>query len=167
MTLALHSRDRWARFIWAKAHSSAFPDKTKQLLAAYRSNPEKYMKYAKFTDTVVSASQVGDELLKTPPPARLPSTSDELSSMRSDLRIDSWGHPFCIVSTDELAFVVSFGPDAHAPFACHTLRIGNEIRKSERRIFQTPSGEVVLKIDRRAAAPSLSQVLSSPPSTRD
>jgi len=62
--------------------SRTFPDKTKQLLAAYRSNPERYIKYAKFTDTVVSASQVGDELLKTPPPARLPSTSDELSSMR-------------------------------------------------------------------------------------
>jgi hypothetical protein len=144
-----------------------FPDKANQLLAAYRSNPEKYIKYAKFSDTVLSASQVGDELLKTPPPTRLPSTSDELSSMRSDLRRDSWGHPFCIVSTDKLAFVVSLGPEVHAPFTCHTLHIDNEIRKSERRIFQTPSGEVVLKIDRSAATPSLSQALSSLPSTRD
>src|SRR5579859_5973268 len=143
------------------------PDKTKQLLAAYRRNPEKYIKYAKLTETVFSASQVGDELLKTPPPAKLPSTSDELSSMRSDIRRDSWGHPFCIVSTDKLAFVVSLGPDAHAPFACYTIHIGNEIRKSERRVFQTPSGEVVLKIDRSAATPSLSQALSSLPPSRD
>jgi hypothetical protein len=144
-----------------------FPDKTNQLLAAYRSNPEKYIKYAKFTDTVLSASQVGDELLKTPPPAELPSTSDELSSMRPDLRRDPWGHPFCIVSTDKLVFVVSFGPEAHPPFTCQTLRIDNEIRKSERRIFQTPSGEVVLKIDRNSTTHSLSQALSSLPSTPD
>jgi hypothetical protein len=142
-----------------------FPDEANQLLAVYRSNPEKYIKYAKLTDTVFSASQVGEELLKTPPPAKLPSTSDELSSMRSDIRRDSWGHPFCIVSTEKLVFVVSFGPETGPPFNCQTLRIDNAIRKSERRIFQTRSGEVVLKIDGVTATHSLSQVLSSLQST--
>jgi hypothetical protein len=150
----------------ALANGRTFPDETNQLLAAYRSNPEKYIKYAKFSDTVLSASQVGDELLKTPPPVELPSTSDGLSSMRPDLRRDPWGHPFCIISIDKLVFVVSFGPDAR-PFTCQKLHIDNEIRKSERRIFQTSSGEVVLKIDRSTSTHSLSQALSSLPSTPD
>ena len=142
-------------------------DKTKQLLAAYRTDPEKYLKYAKFSDTVLAASQVGEELLKTPSPSPLPSTSDEISSMRPDLRRDPWGHAFCIVSDDSQIFVVSFGPNGQAPFACQRIHIGNEMRKSERRVFQMPSGEVLLKIRRDSATHALSQVVSSVSSTPD
>ena len=144
-----------------------FPDKTKQMLAAYRSHPEKFLTYAKFSDTVLAASQVGEELLKTPPPSRLPTTSDALSSMRQDLRRDPYGHSFCIVSSDNQIFVVSFGPDGHAPFSCQRIHIHNEMRKSERRVFQMPSGEVVLKISRDSSTHALSQVLSSVSSTPD
>ena len=144
-----------------------FPDKTKQMLAAYRSHPEKFLTYAKFSDTVLAASQVGEELLKTPPPSRLPATSDALSSMRQDLRRDPYGHPFCIVSNDNQIFVVSFGPDGHAPLSCQRIHIDNEMRKSERRVFQMPSGEVVLRISRDSSTHALSQALSSVSSTPD
>jgi hypothetical protein len=152
-------------YLSALANAKAHSDKINQVLAAYRSDPEKYKKYAKLADTILNASHVGDELLKTRPPARLPRTSDGLSSMRLDLRRDPWGHPFCIVSTDKLILVVSLGPEAHSPFSCQRLHLNNDLRKSERRIFQTPSGELVLKIDRGTTTPSLSQALSVVPST--
>jgi hypothetical protein len=140
------------------------PDKAKELLAAYRGDPEKYKKYASLADTVLSASRVGDELLKIPPPIQLPTRSDELGSLRPDFRLDAWGHPFCIISTDNLIAVVSPGPEAHGPISCQKLNIKKkEIRKSERRIFQTAAGEIVLKINREDNHPSLSQALSTSP----
>jgi hypothetical protein len=144
--------------------SGTLPDKAKELLAAYRKDPEKYKKYASLADTVLSAARVGDELLKIPPPTQLPARSDELGSLRPDLRLDEWGRPFCIISTDNLIAVVSPGPEAHGPISCQKPNIKEkEIRKSERRIFQTAAGEVVLKIDRGDTNHSLSQALSTSP----
>jgi len=144
--------------------SGTLLDTAKELLAAYRRNPEKYKKYASLADTVLNASRVGDELLKIPPPTQLPTRSDELGSLRPDLRLDAWGRPFCLISTDNLIAVVSTGPEAHGPISCQKLNIKEkEIRKSERRIFQTAAGEVVLKIDRGNTNHSLSQALSTSP----
>ena len=47
------------------------------------------------------------------------------------------------------------------------FHIDNEMRKSARRVFQRPSGQVVLRISRDSSTHALSQVLSSGSSTPD
>jgi hypothetical protein len=60
--------------------------------------------------------------------------------------------------------VVSLGPEARGPSSCQKLNIKEkELRKSEKRIFQSAAGEVVLKIDRGGDNHSLSQALSTSP----
>jgi len=148
------------------AHPEKSPsavDKGKDLLTAYRKDPERFRGYSNLLDTALNASIVGDAALQMRLPSAMPSTSEGITSVRRDQKIDSWGHPFCLMAAGDRFAVISAGPDATTPISCLNLHIAKkEILSSERKLYQRPSGEVVLILDLNSPKRAAEQALQQP-----
>jgi hypothetical protein len=86
------------------------------LIKAYQENPQKFKRYAEMLDTAMNAKKVGEVLLQQTA-SRAPETSESLA-METNLRVDAWGNPFCIIPVGARVAVVGGGP---ARLSCHAL----------------------------------------------
>ncbi|HUJ31713.1 MAG TPA: hypothetical protein VLY23_10570 [Candidatus Acidoferrum sp.] len=135
-------------------------EKARTLMAAYGKDPGKFKKYAALFDTAVNAGAVGDAVLQMPPSARLPANSLGLRSLRGDQRVDAWGHPYCLLTSRNLLAVISLGPEAKTAATCRNLEISKEkIFSAQRNLYERPSGEVILIVDRTSRDPSIKQAM--------
>lgn len=135
----------------------------KSLLAAYRKDPEKFKKYSALLETALNAFIVGDAIRQIPPSAQLPSDSLGVTSVRGDQKVDSWGHPYCLLASGNQFAIVSLGPEAKTPASCQNLIASKKnIFSAPRKLFQHPSGEVVLIVDRSSQKRSVEQAMQRP-----
>lgn len=110
------------------------------LIKAYQENPQKFKRYAEMLDTAMNAKKVGEVLLQQTA-SRPPRTSESLP-METNLRVDAWGSPFCIIPVGARVAVVSGGP---ARLSCDALPLtAAQIAGSHRNIYAGPSGIVVV-----------------------
>lgn len=110
------------------------------LIEEYRKNPQKFKRYALMLDTAMNAKQVGYVLSRraaTP----LPRTSESLA-MDSNLKVDAWGRPFCIIDASGKVAVVSGGP---SKLSCDALQLTpQQIISSAKDVYAGPSDVVVV-----------------------
>lgn len=110
------------------------------LIEAYKRNPQEFKLYAQMLDTAVNARQVGqavDHLTGSHPPR----DSSQLA-IDSQIKVDAWGDPFCIIPISGRIAVVSGGP---SKISCDALPVSIEqIEKSDRNIFAGSSHLVVV-----------------------
>jgi hypothetical protein len=135
----------------------------KSLLAAYRKDPEKFNRYSALLETALNASAMADALRQIPTSARLPSDSLGVTPLRKDQEIDAWGHPYCLLASGSLLAVVSLGPEAKSPASCQNLAVSRrDISLAPRKLYERPSGEVMLIIDRSSQKRSIDQAMERP-----
>jgi hypothetical protein len=135
----------------------------KNLLAAYRKDPEKFKKYGALLETALNAFVVGDAIRQIPSSAKLPSDSLGVTSVRGDQKLDSWGHFYCLLASGNKFAIVSLGPEAKIPASCQNLIASQkDIFSAPRKLFQRPSGEVVLIVDRSSQKRSVEQAMQRP-----
>jgi hypothetical protein len=129
------------------AHDNVI-DMGKELIAAYRKDPETYKRNARVFETYSNAFDVGRTALNDA--ASRPATSSaELASLAPDTRMDAWGHPFCLVAAKDRIAIISGGSRADVSTSCNDTGVSKrEIRSSERNFYESPSGKLVLIIDR-------------------
>jgi hypothetical protein len=89
-------------------HNSNAIDMGKELMTAYRKDPETYKRNAKVFETYAAAFDVGRVALSNSAPVR-PISSANLAALAPDKRLDAWGHPFCLMVTDNQIAVISGG----------------------------------------------------------
>jgi hypothetical protein len=110
------------------------------VIEAYKRNPQEFKLYAQMFDTAVNAKRVGqavDQLIGSRPPL----DSSHLA-MDSDIKVDAWGDPFCIIPITGRIAVVSGGP---SKIGCDALPVSiDQIEKSDRNIFAGPNHLVVV-----------------------
>ena len=135
------------------AHDNVI-DMGKELVAAYRKDPETYKRNAKVFETYSNAFDVGRAALNDP--ASRPATSSaELASLAPDKRMDAWGHPFCLMAAKDRIAIISGGSRVDVPTSCNNTGISErEIRGSEYNFYESPSGKLVLILDRDSTKPS-------------
>jgi hypothetical protein len=96
-------------------------------LEFYQKNPERMQQDQKYFDTWSTALTIADTAQK---PGNQMTRSWVSSAMLSWIapsqRIDSWGHYFCVQSTQEYAAVISPGPQAEKPLACSTVELSEK-----------------------------------------
>ena len=135
----------------------------KGLLAAYRKDPEKFRRYSALLETALNSSTVADALRQTPTSAKLPSDSLGVTSLRRDQEIDAWGHPYCFLASGDLLAVISLGPEAKSPASCRTLAASRrDVFSAPRKLYERPSGEVILIVDRTSQKRSIEQAMERP-----
>jgi hypothetical protein len=138
-------------------------EKSKNLLAAYRKDPEKFKRYGALLETATNAFAVGDAIRQLQSSAALPSDSLGLTSLRDDQKVDSWGHPYCLLASGNLIAIVSLGPEAKTPAFCRSLTISKkDIFSAPRKLFEHPSGEVVMIVDRTSPNRAVEQAMQRP-----
>jgi hypothetical protein len=117
----------------------------KELLTAYRKDPETYNRNARVFETYSNAFDVGRAAFSTAASARPVTSSAELASLAPDKRLDAWGHPFCLMVANNRIAVISGGSRADAPTSCSNTGVSKrEIRSSEYNFYESPSGKLVL-----------------------
>ncbi len=135
----------------------------KSLLAAYRKDPEKFKKYSGLLETALNASAVGDGVRQIPAPVKLPSDSLGVTSLRDDQKIDAWGHPYCLLASGNLLAIISLGPKARTPASCRNFSVSKkDIFSAQRKLYERPSGEVILIVDRGSQKRSIEQAMERP-----
>jgi hypothetical protein len=135
----------------------------KSLVAAYRKDPEKFKKYSDLLETALNAFAVGDAIRQLPASATLPSDSLGLTSVGVVQRVDAWGNPFCLLVSGNRLAIVSLGHEPKTPASCRNLTTPKkEIFSAPRKLFEHPSGEVVLIIDRNSEKRSSEQAMQKP-----
>lgn len=135
----------------------------KSLLAAYRKDPEKFKKYSGLLETALNASTVGDAVRQIPTSIKLPSDSLGLTSLRGDQKIDTWGHPYCLLTSGNLLAVISLGPEAKSPASCRSFTPSKkDVFSAQRKLYERPSGEVILIVDRSSQKRSIQQAMERP-----
>jgi hypothetical protein len=138
-------------------------EKGKNLLAAYRKDPEKFKKYSALLETALNASAVGDAIRKMPASAKLPSDSLGVPSLRRDQKVDSWGHPYCLLASGNRLAIVSLGPEPKPPASCQYLSTSmRALFSAQLKLYERPSGEVVLVVDRSSQKGSFEQAIERP-----
>jgi hypothetical protein len=138
-------------------------DMGKELMAAYRKDPEKYKMNAEVFETYANALNVGRAALNNSVSERPPITSAELVSLTPDKRLDAWGHPFCVMVVDSRIAVISGGFRADTRIPCEDSGISKrEIRSSQRHFCETPSGELVSVVDSNYSKRALPSPLPKP-----
>jgi hypothetical protein len=129
------------------AHDNVI-DMGKELMAAYRKDPETYKRNARVFETYANAFDVGHAALSTAASARPVTSSAELASLAPDKRLDAWGHPFCLMVASNRIAVISGGSRPDAPTSCSNTGVSKqEIRSSEYNFYESPSGKLVLILD--------------------
>jgi hypothetical protein len=135
----------------------------KSLLAAYRKDPEKFKKYGALLETALNASAVGDAVRQIPASDKLPSDSLGVTSLRGDQKIDAWGHPYCLLASGNRLAIISLGPEAKTPASCRNFSVSKkDIFSAQRKLYERPSGEVILIVDRRSQKHSIEQAMDEP-----
>jgi hypothetical protein len=134
----------------------------KSLLASYRKDPERFKKYGALLETALNAAAIGDALLQMPASSKLPSDSLGVTSVRTDQRIDAWGHAYCLSASGNRRAIISLGPEAETPDSCQNLKVSKkDILSAERKLYERSSGEVILIVDRTSQKRSIEQVTES------
>jgi hypothetical protein len=157
------------------AHGTVIPSKAnmpvgsnaieqgKSLLAAYRKDPEKFKKYGALLETALNASAVGDAVRQIPASDKLPSDSLGVTSLRGDKKIDAWGHPYCLLASGNRLAIISLGPEAKTPASCRNFSVSKkDIFSAQRKLYERPSGEVILIVDRSSQKHSIEQAMEKP-----
>jgi hypothetical protein len=135
----------------------------KSLLAAYRKDPEKFKKYSALLETALNASAVADALRQIHTSAKLPADSLGVTSLRKDQEIDAWGHPYCLLASGNLIAVISLGPEVKSSASCRTLAVSRrDVFSAPRKLYERPSGEVILIVDRSSQKRSIEQAMKRP-----
>ena len=135
----------------------------KSLVAAYRKDPEKFKKYGDLLETALNAFAVGDAIRQIPASATIPSDSLGVTSVGAAQKVDAWGNPYCLLVSGNRLAIVSLGREAKTPASCRNLATPKkEIFAAPRKLFERPSGEVVLIIDRNSEKRSSEQVMQTP-----
>ena len=110
------------------------------LIEAYQKDPQRFKGYAEMLDTATNAKQVGDLLLLQA--ALHPPRTSESLLMDTELKVDAWGNPFCIIPVGERMAVVSGGP---SHLSCDALPLSaQQIAASNRSLYAGPSDVVVV-----------------------
>ena len=135
----------------------------KNLVVAYRKDPEKFTKYSALLETALNAFAVGDAIRQLPASNALPSDSLGVTAVGVAKRVDAWGHPYCLLASANRLAIVSLGGEAKSPTSCQKLNVSKkDIFSPPRKLFEHPSGEVVLIIDRSSQKRSSEQVMERP-----
>ncbi len=135
----------------------------KSLLAAYRKDPEKFKKYGALFETALNASAVGDAVRQIAASDKLPSDSLGVTSLRGDQKIDAWGHPYCLLASRNRLAIISLGPEAKTPASCRNFSVSKkDIFSAQRKLYERPSGEVILIVDRDSQKHSIEQAMEKP-----
>jgi hypothetical protein len=135
----------------------------KSLMAAYRKDPERFHKYSALLETALHASAVGDAVRQEPASGKLPSDSLGVTSLRGDKRIDAWGHPYCLLVSGNRLAIISLGPRAKTPASCRNFSVPKkDIFSAQRPLYERPSGEVILIVDRSSPKGSVEQAMERP-----
>jgi hypothetical protein len=121
--------------------------KNEGIIGEYLENPAKFKHYSELFDTATNAMKVGEMIAKRKKGEPLPETSTSISSRESKFNLDAWGHPFCILDSGNQTEVVSAGPEPNS-LSCSTISKSLITDNSERKFYETPSGAVVVFIDR-------------------
>jgi hypothetical protein len=114
--------------------------------------PDEIKSAARRADTYVAALKVGNVAISLRSQgASLPATSSGLSAVEPRLRLDAWGHPFCLVEADGRVAVISSGSSAMMSSKCQEVEISRQdlVRLPSDKLYQYPSGALVLLAARR------------------
>jgi hypothetical protein len=107
----------------------------------------------KLFDTWQVELQLGEQTLKNTigdwvrSSANVPYAAD-------NLRVDAWGHSFCLLRRANSVIVLSAGPKAASSPVCRNIRVtAEELAELPRaRMLETPSGNLILALDQKAEA---------------
>jgi hypothetical protein len=135
----------------------------KNLVVAYRKDPERFKKYGALLEAALNAFAVGDAVRQIPASVKLPSDSLGVMSLGGDQKIDAWGHPYCLLASANRIAIISLGPKAKMPASCRNFSISKrDIFSAHRKLYERPSGEVILIVDRSSQKRSIEQAMDRP-----
>jgi hypothetical protein len=126
--------------------------KTDGLIPEYLENPAKFKHYSELFDTAMNASKIGEVMAQQQKGQPLPETSAGIGSPESKSNLDAWGHLFCILVSGDRIAVVSGGPGASSS-NCSALSKSLHVDVAWRKFHETPSGAVVVLVDRKKGTP--------------
>ena len=112
--------------------------------------PEQIKRGAQLLDTYANALQAGVAAISIRAGTPLPETSSGLVALAPRYRLDAWGRPFCFVRLEGRVAVISAGPGKGAYAGCKDMGIDPRdiSRLSPRRLYEYPSGKLVVVVDR-------------------
>jgi hypothetical protein len=126
--------------------------KNEGIIGEYLENPAKFKHYSELFDTAMNASLIGEAIAQRQRGQPLPETSAGISPPESKSNLDAWGHPFCILGAGDRVAVVSGGPEINS-LGCEALFKSLHVDGSWRKFHETPSGAVVVLVDRKKETP--------------
>jgi len=124
----------------------------KGLMAAYLKDPARFKHYSDLLDTAMNATKVGEMIALRQKGQPLPATSDGIELQEPKAYLDAWGRPFCVLDSGDRIAVVSGGPETNS-FNCSALPRSLLFDSSKRTFQETPSGAVVVLVDRKTQNP--------------
>ncbi len=115
-------------------------------LAAYEHNPGAFKADAKLFEAWLTAMQLSTSVLAHGPSGNWVKSSSDLDYLKTEKRLDPWGHSLCILRRGNAVLAISGGASAPGSPTCKDVRITeDELGKfPQKKLLQSRSGSLML-----------------------